>query len=228
MKNLVFTLLIVSGVAFGRSPIMPFPPEPVAEAWNQVGGNWDVASGTVTSLPIPARAEFIPGFGYSVRPPFATHFIVRVGPGSQRRGCAPATSVGGALVFTGVVSGQPFLQPTALISTEFSQAQPGWLNYEFSVNGGMGATIQAINVAFQRTQFPAACSFHLLWRNVNDAFVRNAIADAAPAAEGAPVARALAAPAAALSDADAKKVEAIAKMREHLQIPIKATSEKAK
>ncbi len=153
-----------------------------ADVWRQIGGDWVTGTGTQVVVPVPVEMRVVYPYGYVAASPFMTRFIVRIGPGSLQRGCTLATNDTGDVVATGVVSSQMNLRPTSLTSQEQSPSMPGWQNNIFSVNGGFGAPVQAITVAFKRGfENATQCYFQLMYQGGEQAAdPRMARAAAAP------------------------------------------------
>jgi len=125
-----------------------------------VGTLMRVGTGHNLLIPLPAEARYTP-FGYTVVPTYVAQFLVRVQPAFA---CKLATIEDGHALATSVVSSQHDLQPTSFAFSEPSRrrGREGWTNYYFNVNGGFGAPVQAISVAFQRGGAHARqCDFEL-------------------------------------------------------------------
>jgi hypothetical protein len=136
--------------------------------WTLAADDSMVYSGQTATVPLPLTTQFDPLRGYVITPAFVTHFIVRVGPASVRRGCDPT----GQRPYTGVHSSLPRIRPTAHVNTYPSTAKRGWTNYEFEVNGGHGAPVQAIKPAFVETGYTDQCYFDVLWTAQSAAALR--------------------------------------------------------
>jgi len=125
-----------------------------------VGTLMRVGTGHNLVIPLPAEARYTP-FGYTVVPTYVAQFLVRVQPAFA---CKLATIEDGHALATSVISNQHDLQPTSFAYEEPSRrrGREGWTNYYFNVNGGFGAPVQAISVAFQRGGAHARqCDFEL-------------------------------------------------------------------
>jgi len=190
--------------------------------WKDILGDFQTGTGTQIVVPLPAELAYRYPYGYVASSPFTTEFIVRIGPKSLERGCTLATNNTGDQIATGVMSSQPRLRPTTFAREEWSQKLQGWKNFYFNVNGGQGAPVQAITVAFKRGfERATQCYFQLAYSSGADSHLRAVAPFEAPATEG--VARALAAPAAAPQAAPAAEAQVLKNTNEKLLFPLETT-----
>lgn len=163
MKKTILSFVVLSFAsvhAFADDKMMVAIVNGTSKLWGYAG--------QTTGVPLKPRYDASSGY---LRSPFASTVIVAVGPGSVDRGCRPVPKAENPYFFTGV-SLEPLGYPqaeTRLVKTEYAlhPDRQGWLNYHFSVNGGIGGYVQQVNVSFARPYLPVDCAFEVYYGNLN-------------------------------------------------------------